>query len=181
MHINATLINLYHICARECWLHANGIRMEHTSDTVYDGKLLHEMSYPLRADRHTEISLTAEFSNEIVLTGKVDFYDSKARTIHETKRSNKTAAAHEWQCKFYIWLFALNGIDDVQAILEYPKSRERTNIFLSEADSVYLSNTVDEVYHLLRSDLCPPRLDEKICKHCSYHDLCYSGEDLSSY
>nr|MBP8945773.1 Dna2/Cas4 domain-containing protein [Paludibacteraceae bacterium] len=42
MQVNATLINLYHVCKRECWLHANGIRFEHTSDLVYDGKLIHE-------------------------------------------------------------------------------------------------------------------------------------------
>jgi CRISPR-associated exonuclease Cas4 len=52
MTINATLINLYHVCHREMWLHANGIRMEHTSDTVYDGKLLHETSYPQRAEKY---------------------------------------------------------------------------------------------------------------------------------
>lgn len=32
MYINATLINLYNVCQRELWLHANGIRFEHTSD-----------------------------------------------------------------------------------------------------------------------------------------------------
>lgn len=181
MHINATLINLYHICPRECWLHANGIRMEHTSALVYDGKLLHETSYPQRADRHTEISLSATLGNGIVLTGKVDFYDSKERTIHETKRSKKTAAAHEWQCKFYLWLFALNGVDDVHAILEYPTLRERTDIYLTPADSIYLSTVIDDICHLLQSDICPPRLDGKICKHCSYRDLCYAGEDISSH
>ena len=38
-HVTATLINLYHICKRELWLHSNEIRMEHTSDTVTEGKL----------------------------------------------------------------------------------------------------------------------------------------------
>ncbi|WP_455103370.1 Dna2/Cas4 domain-containing protein, partial [Phocaeicola abscessus] len=58
MNVNATLINLYVVCPRECWLHANGINMEHTSDTVYDGKLLHETSYPQRAERYEEMLIS---------------------------------------------------------------------------------------------------------------------------
>ncbi|MBS1446990.1 MAG: Dna2/Cas4 domain-containing protein, partial [Odoribacter sp.] len=38
MNVTATLINLYHVCKREMWLHAHGIRMEHTSDLVTEGK-----------------------------------------------------------------------------------------------------------------------------------------------
>ncbi|THH40238.1 Dna2/Cas4 domain-containing protein [Neolewinella litorea] len=35
--INATLINLYHVCHRQLWLHAHELRMEHESDAVYAG------------------------------------------------------------------------------------------------------------------------------------------------
>jgi len=35
-----THFNYYQICRRKLWLFANGISMEHTSDTVYDGKLI---------------------------------------------------------------------------------------------------------------------------------------------
>jgi len=73
MTINATLINLYHVCKREMWLHANGIRMEHTSDTVAEGKLIHETSYPQRAEKYTEIEIGGS---------KIDFYDAKNKIIH---------------------------------------------------------------------------------------------------
>jgi len=49
MNITATHINYYHICHRKLWLFSNGINMEHTSEIVADGKLLHETSYPQRA------------------------------------------------------------------------------------------------------------------------------------
>lgn len=39
INVTGTLINLYQVCKRETWLHANGIRMEHTSDVVTEGKL----------------------------------------------------------------------------------------------------------------------------------------------
>ncbi|MDR0605877.1 MAG: CRISPR-associated protein Cas4, partial [Bacteroidales bacterium] len=71
--MNATLINLYHVCKRECWLHANGINMEHTSDIVYDGKLLHEISYTDRAKKYNEIDIVSKFK-DINLFGKIDFY-----------------------------------------------------------------------------------------------------------
>ena len=39
--------------------------MEHTSDTVYDGKLIHENSYPQRAERYQEVEIAGI---------KIDFY-----------------------------------------------------------------------------------------------------------
>lgn len=176
IHINATLINLYHICPRECWLHANGIRMEHTSDVVYDGKLLHETSYPQRSDRYSEVELNATLPAGIELNGKIDFYDAKRNIIHETKRSDKAEAAHEWQCKFYIWLLELNGIFGTQALLEYPRLRVTHEIFLSDSDKIYLINITQAISILLQSENCPPRLQAGICKSCSYYDLCYVNE-----
>lgn len=175
MTINATLVNLYHVCPRECWLHANGIRMEMTSDIVADGKLLHETSYPQRAEKYTEIELSATI-NDIELTGKIDFYDAKEKIIHEIKRSNKVEQAHEWQVKYYIWLLALNGVPDVRGIIEYPKLRERQEITFTEADAAYLEETVKKIVELIHNDICPPNIHAKICKSCSYYELCYIAE-----
>ena len=175
MTINATLINLYHVCRRECWLHANGIRMEHNSDTVYDGKLLHESSYPQRAERYTEIELSAGYNN-LSLSGKIDFFDSKEKVIHEIKRSAKVENAHEWQVKYYIWLLELNDIRNVRAILEYPKLRETKEITLNESDRLYLKNIIERISQLVVSEECPPKINNKICKSCSYYELCYIDE-----
>src|SRR5690349_6398006 len=103
MTINATLINLYHVCKRELWLHANGIRMEHTSDTVAEGKLIGETTYQQRAEKYHEIELSARIANQ-ELTGKVDFYNARNKVIHETKKSDSVEAAYEWQVKSYLWL-----------------------------------------------------------------------------
>lgn len=174
--INATLINLYHVCPREMWLHTNGINMEHTSDTVYDGKLLHEKSYSQRAEKYREIDLSATTENGINLTGKIDFYDAKEKAIHEIKRSDKVENAHEWQVKYYIWLLELNGISDVHGIIEYPKFRGTKEIVLTETDRNYLKLVVANIMKLQQSEICPPRLNSKICKSCSYYDLCYIDE-----
>lgn len=176
MNINATIINLYHVCPREMWLHANGIRMEHTSDTVYDGKLLHETSYPQRADKHSEIELSATTTDGTPLSGKIDYYDAKEKIIHETKRSDKVEQAHEWQLKYYIWLFELNGIPDVRGLLEYPTLRQTGQIYLSETDRSYLQDVISRIKALLNSESCPNRINAKICKSCSYYELCYVDE-----
>lgn len=176
MTINATLINLYNVCPRECWLHANGINMEHTSDTVYDGKLLHETTYADRNKKHSELSIEAEF-NEISLYGKIDFYDAKRKIIHETKRSNKVEVAHTWQVKFYLWLLFLNRIENASAVIEYPLLRQTESVALAESDVAALETIATQVSQLQRSDLCPPLLNGKICKSCSYYDLCYINEE----
>ena len=68
INVTGTLINLYQVCKRETWLHANGIRMEHTSDVVTEGKLVHETSYPNRAARYEEVRIGGSV---------IDFYDPK--------------------------------------------------------------------------------------------------------
>lgn len=157
-------------------MHANEIRMEHNSEVVYDGKLLHETSYPGRAERYTEISLSATLTNDIEMIGKVDFYDPKNNIIHELKRSDKAEDAHIWQCKFYIWLLLLNGVSDTHAILEYPRLRQLNEVRLSENDISYLKHIVVEIGALVGAEDCPPRLNKPICKSCSYFDLCYIDE-----
>ena len=55
MNLIGTHFNYYQVCKRKLWLFANGIHMEHTSDLVYDGKLIHENSYPQRSSKYEEI------------------------------------------------------------------------------------------------------------------------------
>lgn len=175
MTINATLINLYNVCHRECWLHANGVRMEHNSDVVADGKLIHETSYAERNLKHSELSIEANFK-DIDLYGKVDFYDSKNNVIHETKRSNKVEDAHIWQVKFYLWLLLLNGIENATGVIEYPLLRQTQKIELIGADIEILQKIIIKIRHLQQSENCPPVINAKICKSCSYYELCYIDE-----
>jgi len=165
--LTATHINYYHICHRKLWLFANGIRMEHTSDTVYEGRLIGETTYPQRPEKYSEIEIGGS---------KIDFYDAKNKVIHEIKKSDKMEAAHEWQVKYYIWLLEQNGIDGVKGILEYPKLRQTKEIVLTTEDKNYLEQVVKEIEQMLDSELCPPRINAKICKSCSYYDFCYVSE-----
>ena len=176
MHITATHIKYFRICKRKLWLFSNGINMEQTSDTVYDGKLLQDTSYPQRNEKHTELPVTFTYSG-LKLYGIIDFYDARKKVIHETKRSNKIEQAHIWQVKFYLWLLKLNGVEDVTAIIEYPVLRETSEVTLTDMDILELEKVLSGIRKVLESDQCPPVIHSKICKSCSYYELCYVAEE----
>ena len=91
--ITGTHISYYFLCQRKLWLFTNGIHMEHSSDLVYEGKLIHETAYPQRSEKYEEIEIDGI---------KIDYYDPKNRVIHEVKKSDKMEPAHEWQLKYYM-------------------------------------------------------------------------------
>lgn len=168
MRITGTHFNYYQVCKRKLWLFANGINLEHTSDLVYEGKLIHEDSYPQRTSKYEEIELDGI---------KVDFYDSKNKIIHEIKKSNKVELAHEWQLKYYIYVFEKNGITGVSGVLEYPTLRKTKEVFLSELDIAAIEDMRFEINQVVSSDKCPPLHKKGICKNCSYYEFCYSWEE----
>ena len=168
MRITATYINLYNVCKRELWLHANEIRFEHTSDIVYEGKLIHEESYPQRSSKYEEVELDGV---------KVDFYDVRNKVIHEIKKSNKVERAHEWQLKYYLYVFEKNGIVGVTGILEYPVLRKTDAIVLSDIDRETIRTMEVEIQDIVENEECPPLEKKRICKNCSYYDFCYSTEE----
>lgn len=167
MQLTATHINYYHICHRKLWLFGNGINMEHTSNSVAEGKLLHETSYGQRNEKYTELDIGGS---------KIDFYDAKNKVVHEIKKSDKAEDAHEWQVKYYIWLLEQNGMPDATGILEYPKLRETKTVLLQDIDRQYIQRLIPMIEALVESDVCPPTINAKICKSCSYFDFCYVGE-----
>ena len=57
MTITGTHFNYYQLCHRKLWPFAYGINMEQESDLVYEGKLVHESSYPQRSSRYEEVEI----------------------------------------------------------------------------------------------------------------------------
>ncbi len=168
MQMTGTHINYYFVCRRKLWLFANSIQMEHTSDLVYEGKLVHEESYPQRPAKYEEVQIGGI---------KIDYYDAKNKVIHEVKKSDKMEEAHYRQLKYYLYVFEKAGIDGVTGILEYPKLRQTEEVILSRRDIEELQETEKEINKIIHSDSCPEVINSKICKKCSYFDFCYSGED----
>lgn len=167
MKITGTHLNYYQICRRKLWLFANNINFEHTSDLVYEGKLIHEDSYPQRSSKYEEIEIDGI---------KVDYYDAMHKVIHEVKKSDKIETAHEWQLKYYLYVFEQNGIVDCSGVLEYPTLRQTKRVVLSDLDKALLEEMKDDIFKIIYSDTCPSKEKKRICKNCSYYDFCYTEE-----
>lgn len=165
--MTGTHFNYYQVCHRKLWLFANGINMEHTSDLVYEGKLLHESAYPQRSERYEELEIEG---------CKIDFYDARNRVVHEIKKSDKIESAHEWQVKYYIRVLERNGVDGVTGILEYPTMRHTQKVEIDEADRKQIEEMEKEIENLIQSETCPAVINSKICRNCSYYEFCYVVE-----
>lgn len=165
MNITPTHIAYYVICQRKLWLFSHGIKMEDTSDTVYEGKLISETSYPQRAQKYTELDLGV---------AKIDYYDPKEKLVHEIKKSPKLEKAHEWQVKYYLYLLEDYGIDQPQGLLEYPKQKRTKDVQLTPEDREYLDQAIKEARTIINQDQCPSVINKPICKSCSYYEFCYS-------
>ncbi len=167
MYVTATHINYYYVCQRKLWLFGNGINMEHTSDLVTEGKLVHETSYPNRAARYEEVRIGGSV---------IDFYDPREKVVHEVKKSSAKEEAHIWQVKYYLLLFEREGIDGVTGLLEYPLLRETMRVELEEGDRERLCRMEAEIRQLVEAEACPSCLPKGKCGACSYFEFCYAGE-----
>ena len=167
MTITGTHFNYYQLCHRKLWLFANGIGMEHTSELVMEGKLVHESSYPQRSVRYEEVEIDGI---------KVDYYDARNRVIHEIKKSNKVDHAHLWQLKFYLYVFQLHGIDGVSGILEYPLLRKTEKVCLEVDDAEKIREMEADIVRIVEQPECPPLQKKGICRNCSYFEFCYANE-----
>jgi CRISPR-associated exonuclease Cas4 len=168
MHITGTHFNYYQICHRKLWLFASNIQMEHTSDLVYEGKLVHESSYLNRGEKYSELEVDGI---------KIDFFDAKNKIVHEVKKSDKRELAHLWQLKYYLYVLQKNGIDGASGILEYPKLRQREEVFLSTVDIEEIELMKIKIAGIIQAEMAPARLAVSQCRNCSYFDFCWSGEE----
>lgn len=167
MNITGTHIAYLHTCHRKLWLFANGIQMEHTSDTVAEGKLIAETTYLDRARKYTELAIDGI---------KIDFYDAKNKVIHEVKKSDKVEHAHIAQVKYYLYVLAKNGIERPSAIIEYPKLKQREFVEWNDEYTKEAEAWEEKARGITLSEVCPELIQKGICKKCSYYELCYVEE-----
>ncbi len=166
--VTGTHFNYYIVCHRKLWLFASGMQMEHTSELVEMGKLIHETSNPQRSEKNSEIEIDGI---------KIDYYDAKNKVVHEIKKSDSHEEAHERQVKYYIHVLERNGIEGVTGILEYPKLRETNKVILIDADREAITKFENDIGQIISSDNCPQKLEKMRCRNSSYFDFCWSGEE----
>ena len=167
MQTTATLIAYFHTCHRKLWLHAHEIRMEHTSDLVAEGKLIGETAYDRRADKYTQVELDGI---------KIDFYDARTRTVHETKRGRSIESAHRAQVQYSLYKLGQHGASDASGLIEYPDLRKTEPVApLTDGDRRMIADWEVAVQCIVAQETCPPVISKPFCKQCAYYDLCYIG------
>jgi CRISPR-associated exonuclease Cas4 len=167
MNITGTHFNYYQICRRKLWLFASGINMESNSELVYEGKLIHEISYPRRSEKYQEIAIEGI---------KIDYYDPQNKVVHEIKKSDKHEEAHEWQVKYYLYVLEQNGVAGATGLLEYPRLHRTSEVLLTIPDREAIANMLEKIEAVIQSETCPGTIAKSKCKNCSYFDFCWSGE-----
>lgn len=156
-----TQINYYFVCKRKLWLFSHGIQMEHTSGAVEIGKLIGEDSY-------------SRNKKEIEIDGriKIDLWE-KEGVIHEIKKTDKIEDAHIWQLKYYLFYMKHKGVS-LRGKIDYPKLKKCKDVDLTDDDCRYIEELLGRVDEVLQKDVPPEIINSKICRKCSYEELCYS-------
>jgi CRISPR-associated exonuclease Cas4 len=154
-----TQVNYYFVCKRKLWLFSRNFDMEHSSDLVLLGKLLHESSYPRK-------------SKEIDLGPiKIDFL-ARGCEVHDIKRSKRIEDAHVYQMLYYLYWLKARGIE-AKGVIDYPLLRRRQAVELTEEKEKEIEKVLDDVRQTL-SNPAPPAVEKKsYCKKCSYYELCW--------
>ncbi|RKU28128.1 CRISPR-associated protein Cas4 [Candidatus Poribacteria bacterium] len=162
-HITGTAINYLYICERKLWFFQNHLEMEHTSEYVDIGQLLHEDTYPREKRR------------EWLIDGmvRIDFVD-KDGILHDIKSGPAMETAHVMQLCYYLYLLKQKGVTDRKGVINYPRQRRTTEVELTVDRERELETAIEKVTQIAALPT-PPHADYmKICKSCSYQELCWS-------
>lgn len=162
IYITGTEINYYFVCHRKLWLFARQIHMEHESEAVQIGRLIHENSYQRESKKEIEL-------DDI----KIDFMDLREGVIHEVKKSDSKEDAHRWQLLYYIYYLKQRGVEGLTGEIDYPKLKQKETVQLTPEAEKELEHTLDAVSHLKSAEQIPELNNKKFCKNCSYYELCW--------
>lgn len=166
--ITASHIAYLFICPRKLWLYTQGVEMEHFSEQVLEGRHLHETSYPRRSQEFVEIQFDGV---------KIDFYDPRARVVHETKRGRAIETAHIAQVQYYLFKLRQHGISDASGLIEYPDLRKTHPVeALDDTMVENIKNWETQVRDIVQNLVCPQVIQKPYCRNCAFHDLCYITE-----
>lgn len=154
-----TQVNYYFVCRRKLWLFSHNLEMEHASELVHIGKLVHETSYE-RKFKEIELGNI-----------KIDFLE-KGCEIHEVKKSKRIEKAHAYQLLYYLYYLKRLGVI-AKGVINYPLLRKKVDIELTQDKEQEMEEILMEIEKLLMQS-SPPEAEKKhYCRKCSYFELCW--------
>ena len=148
--ITGVMIYYYFVCKRKLWYFCHEINMESENENVQLGKLLDEKSYE-RDEKHINID----------------------QELHEIKKSKAIEEAGIWQVKYYLYYLEERGVKNIKGKIDYPLMKKTLLVELSKQDREKLKSIIDEIESMKKEEFPPKFTEQKICKKCAYHDLCF--------
>jgi len=158
--VSGSEVNYCCICPRKLWFFSHNIEMEHTSDRVREGRIIHEQSYRKRSRYPEPIG-----------EGLPDYRDS-AGLVYEVKLSRKMEYAHVMQLLYYLYLLSARGIES-EGVIEYPLIRRRVRVRLTQQNRARLQKLLERIIQIKKAEVPPKAKRSKKCGLCSYRDLCW--------
>ncbi|MEM5882398.1 MAG: CRISPR-associated protein Cas4 [Candidatus Aenigmatarchaeota archaeon] len=159
-----TQINYYIVCPTKLWLFSRFMTMEHVSDLVSLGLLLHEIYFrnekkDLIIDQRIAIDFIIKDNNLI---------------IHEIKKSRKLDRAHYYQMLYYLYYLKYEkGIENVKGIINYPSEKRVVEVNLTPEKEIELKKIFQEIKRIVSLPKPPKPERKKYCRKCSYFELCW--------
>lgn len=158
--ITGVQVNYYFICKTKLWYFSHFTTMEHTSDAVLLGKLIHEKSY--RGTEGVSIGRIA-----------IDFIEKGDKIIlHEVKKSKSLEKAHIFQLLYYLYDLKQKGID-AEGVINYPVIRRKETITLNTDNQKELEVVLKDIHTIVSLEKPPQPERKTYCKKCSYYELCW--------
>lgn len=161
IRVTGVMFYYYFICYRKLWYFYKNIQMEQNDENVEIGKIIDINSYS-REKKNIMINETIS----------IDFIENK-KIIHEVKKSKSIEESGIWQLKYYMYYLKQNGISDIKGVIDYPLLKKRENIDLTAEDEEKILIIIDEIKNIVEKKEIPVKIDNKICRKCSYYELCY--------
>ena len=161
--VTGTEINYLFVCVRKLWLFHHHIEMEHASDYVDLGQLLHEESYPREKTREALVDSLI----------RIDFID-KEGVLHDVKSSQSMEMAHTMQVLYYLYVLQQKGLPNRKGVINYPRQRRTTEVELTPEKQAEVEAAIQRVQQI--TDLpTPPKAEFiRLCRSCAYGELCWS-------
>jgi len=160
-HITGVQVNYYFICRTKLWLFSHLATMEHTSDTVALGRVIHQGSY---AKQKREVAIGAI---------KVDFIKrGDELVLHEVKKSRRMREAHRYQMLYYLYYLKRHGIK-ARGIINYPLLRRREEVVLGKEEEEEMAEILGKIAQIVAMKMPPEPEKRRICRKCSYFEFCW--------
>ncbi|KRN29265.1 CRISPR-associated protein Cas4 [Lactobacillus selangorensis] len=162
MQITGNEVNYYFVCKRKLWLFSHQINFESESERVQIGNVIDKETY----DRaHKQIMVDGVINIDFIQDWQV---------LHEVKKSKAIEPAAEFQLKYYLYYLKEREIPIEKGILDYPKLKERREIFLTADDEKIIEKLLNEIKTIIDMKIPPSKLKKPICKSCAYYEYCFS-------